>query len=142
MVMHQEVSKSQEIILRTILLMNLYLSSPLELYMQSASLSVSSRLHNLRLHHIDIDGLGSNLEVQQTIKWKIEGSQQELIGDSSLTETDEREHEKLVHLRKKAMSNIATAPFILKRVNESLARINKIERNNINMHSSFKRRKK
>ncbi|KAH0451457.1 hypothetical protein IEQ34_018756 [Dendrobium chrysotoxum] len=70
------------------------------------------------------------------------GPQSELTGDSSLTEAAEREHEKLVYLRKKAMSNIATAPVILKRVNECLARINKIERNNVNIHSSFKRRRK
>ncbi|XP_020679401.1 uncharacterized protein LOC110097384 [Dendrobium catenatum] len=72
----------------------------------------------------------------------IDGPQTELPGDSPLTEAGEREHEKLVYLRKKAMSNIATAPVILKRVNECLARINKIERNNVNIPSSFKRRKK
>ncbi|PKU61052.1 hypothetical protein MA16_Dca028897 [Dendrobium catenatum] len=71
-----------------------------------------------------------------------EGPQPELTGDSSLVEAGEKEHEKLVYLRKKAMSNIATAPVILKRVNECLARINKIERNNVNIPSSFKRRKK
>ncbi|KAK8951507.1 hypothetical protein KSP39_PZI004878 [Platanthera zijinensis] len=57
-------------------------------------------------------------------------------------ETGGRDLEKLNVFREKAMSTIASAPAILKRVSECLARINKIKQCNVDIHSAFKRRKK
>ncbi|XP_020600286.1 uncharacterized protein LOC110039530 [Phalaenopsis equestris] len=72
-----------------------------------------------------------------------EGPQSELTGSSSsLSEAGEMELEKLYDLKKKAMSSMTEAPFILKRLNDCLARINKLEQNNVDIHSPFKRRKK
>ncbi|KAK8966273.1 hypothetical protein KSP40_PGU012788 [Platanthera guangdongensis] len=56
--------------------------------------------------------------------------------------TGEWDLEKLNVFREKALSTIVSAPAILKRVSECLARINKIKQCNVDIHSAFKRQKK
>ncbi|KAG0486213.1 hypothetical protein HPP92_008308 [Vanilla planifolia] len=51
---------------------------------------------------------------------------------------DERQLEKFKLFREKTINSIAAAPLLLKRVNESLEKLNKIDSCNLNIHHAFK----
>ncbi|XP_072989357.1 uncharacterized protein [Typha latifolia] len=59
---------------------------------------------------------------------------------ASLAEPDQRMLEKLDTFRAKTASNIAAMPIILKRMNECIAKIEKLEQCNIKIHPVFTRK--
>ncbi|XP_072957143.1 uncharacterized protein [Typha angustifolia] len=59
---------------------------------------------------------------------------------ASFAEPDQRMLEKLDTFRAKTASNIAAMPIILKRMNECIAKIDKLEQCNIKIHPAFTRK--
>ncbi|ONK71854.1 uncharacterized protein A4U43_C04F13070 [Asparagus officinalis] len=66
----------------------------------------------------------------------------ELIQGASLVEADAGMLEKLQTFRDKTASNVAQLPVILKRMNECIARLDRIDKYDVNLHSAFKRKRK
>jgi len=66
----------------------------------------------------------------------------ELSVGASLAEADPVVLQKFRTFRDKTDSNIAAMPVILKRMNECIARLDRIDQYNVNLHSAFKRKRK
>lgn len=58
-----------------------------------------------------------------------------------LAEADQAMLEKLDIFKAKIASNVATMPVILKRLNECIARIDKLDQYNVNIHPVFRRKR-
>ncbi|XP_010907897.2 uncharacterized protein [Elaeis guineensis] len=69
-------------------------------------------------------------------------AESELNEGTCLAEADRAMLEKFHIFKAKTASNVAAMPIILKRLNECIARIDKLDQYNVNIHSVFRRKRK